>query len=39
MDTLIAAHALSIDGTLVSNNIKEFMLVPKLKLENWFEAI
>ena len=36
MDTLIAAQALSIDGTLVTNNIKEFMRVPKLKLENWF---
>ena len=39
MDTLIAAQALSIDGTLVTNNIKEFMPVPKLKLENWFEAL
>ncbi len=39
MDSLIAAHALSIDGTLVTNNIKEFVRVPKLKLENWFEAI
>jgi tRNA(fMet)-specific endonuclease VapC len=39
MDTLIAAQALSIDGTLVTNNIKEFMRVPKLKLENWFETI
>ena len=39
MDSLIAAHALSIDGTLVTNNIKEFMRVPKLKLENWFEAL
>ena len=38
MDTLIAAQALSIDGTLVTNNIKEFMRVPKLKLDNWFEA-
>ena len=38
MDTLIAAQALSIDGTLVTNNIKEFMRVPKLKLENWFET-
>jgi tRNA(fMet)-specific endonuclease VapC len=38
MDTLIAAQALSIDGTLVTNN-KEFMRVPKLKLENWFEAL
>lgn len=36
MDTLIAAQALSIDGTLVTNNLKEFSRVPKLKLENWF---
>ena len=39
MDTLIAAHALSIGGTLVTNNVKEFVRVPKLKLENWFETI
>ena len=39
MDTLIAAQALSIDGTLVTNNIKDFMRVPKLKLDNWFEAM
>ena len=39
MDSLIAAQALSIDGTLVTNNIKEFMRVPKLKLNNWFEAM
>ena len=39
MDSLIAAQALSIDGTLVTNNIKEFMRVPKLKLENWFESM
>jgi tRNA(fMet)-specific endonuclease VapC len=39
MDSLIAAHALSIDGTLVTNNIKEFVRVPKLKLDNWFEAM
>ena len=39
MDTLIAAHALSIDGTLVTNNLKEFARVPQLKLENWFEAV
>ena len=39
MDTLIGAHALSIDGTLVTNKLKEFARVPKLKLENWFEAI
>ena len=39
MDTLIAAHALSIGGTLVTNNFKEFVRVPNLKLENWFETI
>lgn len=39
MDTLIAAHALSMEGTLVTNNVKEFVRVPKLKLENWFETI
>ena len=37
MNTLIAAHALSINGTLVTNNLKEFSRVPQLKLENWFE--
>ena len=38
MDTLIAAQALSVDGTLVTNNTKEFSRVPKLKIENWFES-
>jgi tRNA(fMet)-specific endonuclease VapC len=37
MDCLIAAHALSMNGTLVTNNLKEFKRVPKLKLENWFD--
>ena len=32
---LIAAHALSISGTLVTNNEKEFNRVPNLKIENW----
>ena len=38
MDSLIAAHALSINGTLVTNNLNEFSRVPQLKLENWFEG-
>jgi len=39
LDTLIAAHALSLDLTIVSNNIKEFSRVSNLKCENWvFEA-
>jgi tRNA(fMet)-specific endonuclease VapC len=35
LDTLIAAHALSLGVTLVTNNLKEFKRVPKLRLENW----
>ena len=35
LDTLIAAHALSLDLTLITNNIKEFDRVPNLKLKNW----
>jgi len=34
-DLLIAAHALSNDFTLVTNNEKEFLRVPNLKVENW----
>ncbi len=34
-DLLIAAHALSLDVTLVSNNTKEFSRVAGLQLENW----
>jgi predicted nucleic acid-binding protein len=37
--TLIATNALNIEGTLVTNNVKELVRVPKLKLENWFETI
>lgn len=35
LDMLIAAHAFSLDLTIVSNNINEFSRVPKLKCENW----
>lgn len=35
MDTLIAAHALDYDCTLVTNNEREFTRVPELKIENW----
>jgi len=34
-DTLIAAHALSLDAMMVTNNTKHFGKVPNLKLENW----
>ena len=35
LDLLIAAHALSLGSTLVTNNVKEFSRVPDLKIENW----
>ena len=35
LDTLIAAHALSLQITLITNNVREFSRVPNLKLENW----
>ena len=35
LDMLIAAHALSLSITLVTNNEKEFNRVPNLKIENW----
>ncbi len=35
MDMLIAAHALSIDATLVTNNLKEFRRIRGLKVVDW----
>jgi tRNA(fMet)-specific endonuclease VapC len=35
-DVLIAAHALSLDATLVTNNVKHFSRVHGLRVENWF---
>jgi tRNA(fMet)-specific endonuclease VapC len=35
LDTLIAAHALSLDATLVTNNVREFERVDGLAIENW----
>jgi tRNA(fMet)-specific endonuclease VapC len=35
LDMLIAAHALSVNCTLVTNNEKEFSRVPHLRIENW----
>jgi len=34
-DTLIAAHALSLGLTVVTNNTRHFRRVPKLSVENW----
>jgi tRNA(fMet)-specific endonuclease VapC len=35
MDLLIAAHALALGSTLVTNNTGEFLRVPGLKVEDW----
>ncbi len=36
-DMLIAAHARSLDMTLVTNNTREFERIEGLKVENWVE--
>lgn len=36
-DLFIAAHARALGMTLVTNNMREFVRVPGLKLENWLE--
>lgn len=35
LDLLIAAHALSLNVTLVTNNIREFARIKHLSIENW----
>ena len=35
MDLLIAAHALAVGATVVTNNTKHFSKVPGLVVENW----
>ena len=37
LDTMIAAHARSLDCTLVTNNTGEFKRVENLKIVNWAE--
>ena len=37
LDMLIAAHALAVPCTLVTNNEKEFNRVPNLKVANWLK--
>jgi tRNA(fMet)-specific endonuclease VapC len=37
-DLLIAAHALSLNLTVVTANVREFSRVPGLKIENWLEG-
>jgi tRNA(fMet)-specific endonuclease VapC len=35
MDLLIAAHAISLETTLVTNNVREFQRVTRLNVEDW----
>jgi tRNA(fMet)-specific endonuclease VapC len=37
-DRLIAAHALALDATLVTGNVRDFADVAGLKLQNWAET-
>lgn len=37
LDTLIAAHAVTIDAVLVSHNTREFTRVEGLRLEDWLK--
>lgn len=34
-DSLIAAHAISLNAILVTNQIKDFLVYPGLQMENW----
>lgn len=38
LDMLIAAQAKSENLTLVTNNVREFLRIPNLKVENWLES-
>ena len=38
LDKLIAAHAVSLDVILVTNNERDFVAYPGLKLENWLSV-
>lgn len=35
LDLLIAAHALHLGATLITNNLKEFSRIPDLKIDHW----
>lgn len=37
LDKLIAAHAISIGVTLVTNNVKDFVKYPGVSTDNWLE--
>ena len=38
MDKLIAAHAVALNVTIVTNNVNDFAGYPGVKIENWVDA-
>jgi tRNA(fMet)-specific endonuclease VapC len=38
LDKLIAAHAVALDVSLVTNNERDFVAYPGLKIENWLKG-
>jgi tRNA(fMet)-specific endonuclease VapC len=38
LDKLIAAHAMAMNVTVVTNNMKDFAKYPGLSMENWLES-
>jgi tRNA(fMet)-specific endonuclease VapC len=37
-DLLIAAHAITLNLTVVTNNVREFFRIPNLKVETWLNT-
>ena len=37
LDLLIAAHALGLNATVVTNNVSHFSRIPGLDVENWLK--
>ncbi|MCV6903742.1 MAG: type II toxin-antitoxin system VapC family toxin [Achromobacter xylosoxidans] len=38
LDKLIASHALALDAVLVTNNERDFIAYPRLRIENWLQG-
>lgn len=38
LDKLIAAHALSLNVTVITNNVKDFAKYPGVAIDNWLKA-
>ncbi len=39
LDKLIAAHAMALEVTVVTNNVKDFANYPGVTVENWLEPV